>query len=56
MYKNSYEFDLDEVQMVDCLSQWWWRLFQEARHSMPDQNSINEHIQIPDMNTILANT
>lgn len=53
--QNSHEFDLDDVQIVDRCSQWSRRLFLEAWHSMRDPNSINEHIQIPNMYTILAN-
>lgn len=54
--QNSHKFDLQDVQIVPRCSQSSRRLFLEAWHSIRDQNSINEHIQIPDMYTILADT
>ena len=53
--QNSHEFDLDDVQIVDRRLQWSRELFLEVWHSIRDRNSINEHIQIPDMYTISAN-
>lgn len=51
--QNSREFDLDSLQIVDRCSQWPQKLLLEAWRSMLDQN---EHIQIPHMYTILANS
>ena len=52
--QNSYEFDLDDIQIMDRCSQLLQRFILEMWHSMRDQNAINEYIQIPDMYTIFA--
>ena len=47
--QDSQKFDLNYILIVNRCSQWWWRLFLEAWHSMRDQNSVNEPVQILDM-------
>ena len=53
--QNSHEFDLDDVKIIDCCSQWSKRLFLEAWNSIREPNSINEHICIPDIYRALNN-
>ena len=53
--KNSHEFDLDDVEIIDRCSQWSKRLFLEAWHSIREPNAINEHIYIPDIYKALGN-
>ena len=47
--QNSHEFDFNDVKIIDCCSQWSYRLFLEAWHSTSEPNSINDHIHIPDI-------
>ena len=51
----NHQFDLDDVKIIDCCSQWSKRLFLEAWHSIRAPNSINEHIYIPDFYKALGN-
>ena len=53
--QNNHEFDLVDMKIVDRCSQWSRRLFLEAWHSIHESNSINEHVYIPDIYTILPN-
>ena len=53
--KHNHEFDLDNVKIIDCCSQWSKRLFLEAWHSIREPNAINEHIYIPDIYKALGN-
>ena len=53
--KNSHEFDLDDVKIIDRCSQWSKRLFLQAWHSIREPNAINEHIYIPDIYKALGN-
>ena len=53
--KNSHEFDLDDVKIIDRCSQWSKRLFLEAWHSIREPNPIHEHIYIPDIYKALGN-
>ena len=53
--KNSHEFDLDDVKIIDCCSQWSKRLFLEAWHLIREANASNEHICIPDIYKALGN-
>ena len=53
--KNSHEFDLDDVKIIDRCSQWSKRLFLEAWHSIREPNAIIEHKYIPDIYKALGN-
>ena len=53
--KNNYEFDLDDVKIIDRCSQCSKRLFLEAWHSICEPNAINEYIYIPDIYKALGN-
>ena len=53
--KNSHEFDLDDVKIIDRCFQWSKRLFLEAWHLIREPNAINEHIYIPDIYKALGN-
>ena len=41
---HSHEIDLENVEIVDRSPTWRQRLILEARHSVQDENSINEHM------------
>ena len=45
--ENNHDFDLGDVMVIDRCPQWGKRLFLEARHSIREPNSINEHVHIP---------
>ena len=44
-----HEFDVYNAQIIDKCQQWSSRLFLEARHSVQNRNSINEHIHVPNV-------
>ena len=44
---HSHEIDLENEEIVDRSPTWRQRLILEPWHSMPDENSVNEHIALP---------
>lgn len=51
---TKHVFNFDNVKIIDHCQNHSGRLFLEAWHSIRDKNSINEHIQVPNVYNVLA--
>lgn len=52
---TDHSFDFNNVEILSPCAHWSERMFLEAWYSICNENSINEHMQIPNVYNVLAN-